>query len=175
MINRRNNMSKIKIYFGAPLFSESEQMYNDYIVSKIRKQFGEQVDVYNPQENEALNDKAGYADATMIFNGDNEYLDNSDILIALLDGQTIDAGLASEIGRFSVSGKLIIGLYTDSRQGTYGNQQKIDALDEIAENQFHYLNLYTVGAIKENGFIVKSVRELVEDIGQFIKGYNGEI
>ena len=159
-------MKKNKIYFGAPLFSEMEQMYNEKLVKNIRDVFGDSVDVYLPQENEALNDKSGYASAQMIADGDNQHLEESDILIAVIDGQTMDVGLASEIGYFYGMNKPIIALYTDVRQGTHGNQKKIDALDEVGENQFAYANLYTLGLIKNRGKIVTSSYELMSELNE---------
>jgi hypothetical protein len=47
------------------------------------------------------------------------------------------------------------------------NQQKLDALQQVAENQFHYLNLYTTGLIKLNGKIVTSVDDLVAAIDEY--------
>lgn len=159
---------KYKIYFGAPLFSESEQLYNEYVVGKIRERFGDKVDVYNPMENEAINDKSKYADSQMISRGDNEYLKDSDVLIAVLDGVAVDAGLAAEVGFFYSTGRPIIGVYTDSRQGTYGNKDKIDALEVIGENQMAYLNLYLVGVIKDRGKLVRSSEELLDVLGDLI-------
>lgn len=149
-----------KIYFASPLFSMSEQSFNEQVVEYIRENIPG-VEVYLPQENESINDKSGYADSEMIANGDNKYLEEADILVAVLDGQTVDVGVAAEVGYFYSMNKPIIGLYTDSRQGTYGNQQKIDALDEIAESQFSYINLYLVGLIKMRGDIFNNVEELV--------------
>lgn len=149
-----------KIYFASPLFSMSEQNFNEQVVEYIRENIPG-VEVYLPQENESINDKSGYADSEMIANGDNKYLEEADILVAVLDGQTVDVGVAAEVGYFYSMNKPIIGLYTDSRQGTYGNQQKIDALDEIAESQFSYINLYLVGLIKMRGDIFNNVEELV--------------
>ncbi|WP_225744528.1 hypothetical protein [Marinilactibacillus sp. Marseille-P9653] len=58
--------------------------------------------------------------------------------------------------------KPIIALYTDSRQGSFGNQQKLNAVDEVAESQFSYVNLYIVGLIKNRGKIVQSKKELLD-------------
>ena len=149
-----------KIYFASPLFSMSEQSFNEQVVEYIRESIPG-AEVYLPQENESINDKSGYADSEMIANGDNKYLEEADILVAVLDGQTVDVGVAAEVGYFYSMNKPILGLYTYSRQGTYGNQQKIDALDEIAESQFSYINLYLVGLIKMRGDIFTRVEELV--------------
>lgn len=157
-----------KIYFGGGLFSEMELMYNRYVVDMIRKKYGDQVDVYLPQENEAINDKSGFANSLDIASGDNAYLEKTDIMIALLDGVTPDSGLSAEIGYFYSFNRPILGIYSDTRQGTHGNQQKIDALDDIAESQFSYINLYTVGLVKQRGKILRSAEELVERLGDYL-------
>lgn len=148
-----------KIYLGGPLFSEMEAHYNKMLANEIRSHFN--VEVYNPIENEAINDKSGYADSIMIAEGDNAHLEESDVLVALLDGPVVDPGLAAEIGYFYSMNKPIIALYTDSRQGSFGNQQKLDAIGEVAESQFSYVNLYIVGLIKKRGVIVNSKESLL--------------
>ncbi len=157
-----------KIYFGGSLFSEMELMYNRYVVDMIREKYGDKVDVYLPQENEAINDKSGFANSLDIASGDNAYLEKTDIMIALLDGVTPDSGLSAEIGYFYSFNRPILGIYSDTRQGTHGNQQKIDALDDIAESQFSYINLYTVGLVKQRGEILRSAEELVERLGDYL-------
>lgn len=158
----------LKIYFGAPLFNEMEQLYNEHVVNKIREKYGDQVKIYLPQENAAINDKSGFADSLAIAQGDNAYLEEADLLIAVLDGVTPDSGLSAELGYFYSLERPILGLYTDTRQGTHGNQEKIAALDEIAESQFSYINLYTVGLVKLRGEILSSSDALVEKIGEYI-------
>ncbi|MGX7349456.1 nucleoside 2-deoxyribosyltransferase [Dolosicoccus paucivorans] len=157
-----------KIYFGGPLFSESELNYNAQLVQKIRERFKGQVDVYLPQENEAINDKSGYASSIDIFEGDVAYLDESDLLIALLDGPVVDPGLAAEIGYYYHLDRPILALYSDMRQGHFNNQQKIDALEETAESQFSYINLFVVGAVKKRGQIVKTSDQLLDAIDQWL-------
>jgi nucleoside 2-deoxyribosyltransferase len=167
----------MKAYLANGLFSEADQAYNAYLAHRIRMSFP-WVDLYVPQENEALNDKTGYADSRSIFKGDNEYLDGADILIAVLDGIEIDSGVAAEVGRYLAHTELeanlnttgrgnyapryVFGLYTDVRQQGAENAKKIDALvNEVAENQFMYRNLYVVGGIKEHGVIASSSDELI--------------
>lgn len=157
-----------RIYFAAPLFSESEIMYNHFAVNNIRKKFGDEVEIYLPQENTGINDKRQYADSIMIANGDNEHLEKADILIAVIDGQSPDVGVAAEVGYFYSMNKPIIAIYSDSRQGTYDNQQKIDALDDIAESQFSYVNLYLIGLIKQRGEIVRGYEELLKVLPDYV-------
>ncbi|SFK26310.1 Nucleoside 2-deoxyribosyltransferase [Marinilactibacillus piezotolerans] len=155
-----------KIYLGGPLFSEMEASYNKWLANEIRSKLN--VEVYNPVENEAINDKSGYADSIMIAEGDNAHLETSDVLVALLDGSVVDPGLAAEIGYFYSMNKPIVALYTDSRQGSFGNQQKLDAIDEVAESQFSYVNLYIVGLIKKRGVIVTSKEKLLNCLEEII-------
>lgn len=157
----------MKIYFAAPMFAKSDLVYNAYLVNQIRERYPE-VEIYLPQENEAINDKTAYADSQMIALADTEKVLESQLMIALLDGMSIDAGVASEIGVAYSKNIPVLGLYTDSRQQGATNTKKIRALQEIGENQFHYLNLYTVGLIKLNGAIFSEEEKLFENIGQYL-------
>lgn len=159
----------MNIYFAAPLFAKSDLLYNAMLVKKIRA-VSEDLTVYLPQENEAINDKTAYADSKMIALADTEKVLESDLMIALLDGLTIDAGVASEIGVAYAKGIPVIGLYTDSRQQGGSHPKKLEALQQVAENQFHYLNLYIVGLIKLNGSIVSDETELLEALKVYLKG-----
>ncbi|MGM0157402.1 nucleoside 2-deoxyribosyltransferase [Enterococcus sp. AZ191] len=159
----------MKIYFAAPLFAKSDLLYNAMLVKKIRA-VSEDLTVYLPQENEAINDKTAYADSKMIALADTEKVLESDLMIALLDGLMIDAGVASEIGVAYAKSIPVVGLYTDSRQQGGSHPKKLEALQQVAENQFHYLNLYTVGLIKLNGSIVSDETELLEALKVYLKG-----
>lgn len=162
----RKNMST-KVYFASPLFSDMELMFNEAVVEYLRSE-NENLEIYLPQENMAINDKSLYADSLMIAKGDNDKLLEADVLIAVLDGPVIDVGVATEIGVAYAKGMKIYGLYTDTRQGFTATDEKITALkNEVAENQFHYVNLFTVGCIKENGMICTSVDELVSEMNKY--------
>ena len=150
----------MNIYFAAPLFAKSDLLYNADLVNQIRSTYP-QADIYLPQENASINDKSAYADSKMIAQADTEKVLESDLMIALLDGLTIDPGVASEIGVAFAKEIPVLGLYTDS-------QQKITALKTVAENQFHYLNLYTVGLIKLNGEIYSSENALLEGLAAYL-------
>lgn len=157
----------MNIYFAGPMFAQADLRYNDYLVEQIR-QLNSRYHVYLPQENETINDKTAYADSQMIALADTERVLESDLLVALLDGNTIDPGVASEIGIAYAKQIPIIGLYTDTRQQGTDNPKKITALRTTAENQFHYLNLYTVGLIKLNGQIATSEKEFLTMIQAFL-------
>ena len=158
----------MKIYFANGLFSQADFEFNARIVADLRAQVPG-VDIYLPQENAAINDKEAYADSKMIAQADTDELLSADLVVAVLDGITIDAGVASEIGVAYARAIPIVGLYTDSRQQGAGNQQKLAALQSIAENQFHYLNLYTTGLIKLNGTIVNNTADLAKAVAKYNK------
>lgn len=159
-------MSK-KIYYASPLFSEMEFAYNEFLVKKIREQYPE-VEVYSPQEQGDINDKNAYADSIAIAKYDTDALLESSLVVAVLDGAAIDVGVATEIGVAYQAGIPVLGLYTDSRQQGATNKQKLDALQQPAESQFAYINLYTVGLIKMNGTIFTNSSDLVRGIQSYL-------
>lgn len=159
-------MSK-KIYFASPLFSEMEKLYNEKLVLSIRETYPG-VSVYVPQEQGEINDKNAYADSIAIAKYDTDALLDSQLMVAILDGSSIDVGVATEIGVAYQAGIPIIGLYTDSRQQGATNSKKLDALQEVAESQFSYINLYTVGLIKMNGAIYSTSEEFISAINAYL-------
>jgi nucleoside 2-deoxyribosyltransferase len=162
----------MNIYFAAPMFAKSDLVYNAYLVKTIRDSYPE-VAIYLPQENEAINDKTAYADSKMIALADTEKVLESQLMIALLDCITIDAGVASEIGVAYAKNIPILGLYTDTRQQGSEHPKKLAALQTAGENQFHYLNLYTVGLVKLNGEIYSTEEALLKGLAAYIE--NSEV
>ena len=148
----------MKVYFANDLFNDATLMYNEHVVSKIEEELPD-VEVYLPQRNDAINDKTQYADSLTIVKADYEELEDSDVLIAVIDSD--DSGVALEIGMFYMMNKPIIGIYTDTRRIAYGNEQKKEAIDILGENQIAYTNLMVIGAIKERGELVDNHEEAI--------------
>ncbi|MDT2813449.1 nucleoside 2-deoxyribosyltransferase [Vagococcus carniphilus] len=159
-------MSK-QIYFASPLFSDMERVYNESLVKKIRAMYPE-LNIYLPQEQGEINDKESYADAKMIAKYDTDSLLGSQLVLAILDGVSIDVGVASEIGVAYQAGIPVLGLFTDSRQQGADNQKKITALKEVGESQFPYMNLYTSGLIKLNGQILTNEEDWLKEITTYL-------
>jgi len=127
-------------------------------------------EVYAPQRNITINDKTKSADSVAIFDGDTGQLESSDILVAVLDGIAVDAGVAAEIGYMAAKGTRILGLLTDVRESSKTvNPAKIEMLSGIAENQFSYVNLYVVGAVKKKGQIFTSRKDLLDYLKEFLQ------
>lgn len=159
----------MKAYLANGLFSLGDRIVNEQLAVAIRDAISS-IELYVPQENDAINDKTAYADSLAIAQADLEMLQKSDVLVAVLDGVEIDSGVAAEIGAFAMLNRPIIGVFTDVRQQGRDNMQKIEALvrDGI-ENQFVYRNLFVVGLIKRNGIITTSIEEAVKAIQKFNK------
>ena len=159
----------MKAYLANGLFSLGDRLVNEQLAVAIRDAISS-IELYVPQENDAINDKTAYADSLAIAQADLEMLQKSDVLVAVLDGVEIDSGVAAEIGAFAMLNRPIIGVFTDVRQQGRDNMQKIEALvrDGI-ENQFVYRNLFVVGLIKRNGIITSSIEEAVKAIRKFNK------
>lgn len=149
----------MKIYLANGLFSEADYLYNEILYKQLTDAGYE---VYAPQKNTKINDKSKSADSRMIYHGDVERLEWCDVLLVVLDGLVVGPGAACEIGYLAAKGKPVIGLYTDSREPSKTiNAGKVELLNTIAESQFAYINLFVVGAIKENGEIVGSRDEMM--------------
>lgn len=163
----KKELHKMKFYFANDLFNEATQDYNEKIARRLEETFGEELSLYVPQRNEAINDKDAYADAQMIANADYEELEDSDALIAVLDTQ--DFGVGLEIGIMYQQGKPIIGIYTDVRQKGADNPKKIAALSQVGQNQFAYVNLMATGLILNNGYLVTNTDDLLKAVADLLE------
>lgn len=149
----------MKAYLANGLFSIGDRYVNEVLAKAIREAVSG-IDLYVPQENDAINDKSNYADSLAIAEADLASLQQSDVLIAVIDGVEIDSGVAAEIGAFSMLKRPIVALFSDVRQLGRDNTQKIEALiADGLENQFIYRNLFVVGLLKQNGTIVQTIEE----------------
>lgn len=157
-----------KGYLANGLFSVGDRMVNDYIEHRFSVDFNsENLDLYVPQNNEAINDKTSFADSLAIMKTDREELMKSDFLIAVIDGVEIDAGVSAEIGLFASTGKPIYALYTDVRLQGNKNGNKLRALrKDPTENQFMYRNLFVIGLIKEHGEIYHTIEDLISNVSR---------
>jgi nucleoside 2-deoxyribosyltransferase/SAM-dependent methyltransferase len=140
-----------KIYWANAMFSEADREFNRKCADILRKA-GYQV--FLPQE-AAVNRETSPSPRD-IFRVDTSEILQSDVLIACIDQETIDCGVACEIGIAFAYGIPIIGLYTDIRQYRKGPGRM-------------YKNPYVLGAIEAIGEIVSSVEELLQVIPKHIR------
>lgn len=176
-------MRPINIYLAGSIFYEKDVLYNKMLAEKIRAKAEEleiPIDLYSPVENKTINDKTKFADSRMIYAGDYERLEKTDLLVCCIDGDLPPIGTTCEIGIFSEMAKQspnksVVALFTDSRDGFKTIiPEKIDVMKEgIAESQFSYTNLFLVGTIHSCGSLVNNVDDFIKEIGlRLIKIYD---
>ncbi|MDR3543678.1 MAG: nucleoside 2-deoxyribosyltransferase [Desulfosporosinus sp.] len=106
-----------KIYLAAPLFSEAEKNFNVQLKQTLSSHFN----VYLPQEDgmlivDLVKSGVSFSKASqMVFDADIRAINDSDILLIVLDGRTVDEGAAMELGYAFSKGKQCIGYSTDPR------------------------------------------------------------
>lgn len=101
---------KTKIYLAGALFSLAEQEFNKLFKMRIENNFN--VEVFLPQ----VKCKGLEDNPIKIFEKCKEGINESNLMIAILDGTDVDSGTAWEVGYSYVSNKTIIGIRTDFRQ-----------------------------------------------------------
>lgn len=163
----------MKVYLAGSIFYYGDLLRNTEWAKRLREEFPN-IDLYSPVENTDINGVEGkkkFAGSREIAQADNARLDNTDILIACIDGDVLPSGTCAEIGVFREKvrrgdHKYIVGIATDNRECsiTHSEAKDIGGASDICENQYCYQNLYVVGCIKESGVMVHNIDEAIEFI-----------
>ena len=163
----------MNIYLAGPIFFYGDYLRNIEWATKIREAFPD-VYLYSPVENTEINGVEGkkkFAGSQEIANGDNIRLNNTDILIACIDGDCLPAGTSAEIGKFHEKiergdDKLLIGICTDTRQcfNTHSDAKDMGGRASLGEQQYSYQNLYVTGLIKQAGVLVDNIDAVIHEI-----------
>jgi nucleoside 2-deoxyribosyltransferase len=115
---RGNSDGLPRLYLAAPLFSSAERQFNVDLTRQLSCRFR----VFLPQRDgrlltelvrEGLTPKDA---ADCVFTADTTAIRECDVLVAVLDGRSIDEGVAFEIGFAFSLGKTCVGLQTDVRR-----------------------------------------------------------
>ena len=165
-------------YLAGGIFCYGDYLRNTEWAAKLRAAFPT-INLYSPIENTDINGVEGkkkFAGSQEIANGDNKRLDNTDVLIACIDGDVIPAGTAAEIGKFHEKiergdHKLIVGICTDNRQCHLTHSIAKDQGGALApgEQQYSYHNLYVTGLIKQAGTLVDNIDDAIKIIKDWIR------
>lgn len=105
------------VYLAAPLFNDMERSFNERLTALIEP-FAK---VFLPQrDGKLMRDmlRQGMplvAARQIVFEADVNALKQCNHVVAVLDGRTVDEGVAFEIGYARALGKMCIGLKTDDR------------------------------------------------------------
>ena len=161
----------MKAYLAGSIFYYGDELRNREWAAKIREAIPD-IDLYSPIENTDINGTEGkkkFAGSQEIANADNERLNNTDVLIACIDGDVLPAGTCAEIGvmyekirRGDV--KYVIGICTDNRQCALTHSEAKDqgGAAALGEQQYSYQNLYVTGLIKQSGVLVNNIDDAIK-------------
>jgi len=174
----------MKIYLAGPIFTYGDLLRNTEWAAKIRAALPG-VDLYSPVENTAINGVEGkkkFAGSKEIAKGDNDRLNNTDVLVACIDGDVLPSGTCAEIGKFHEKiergdAKHIIGICTDNRQCylTHSEAKNIGGASALGEQQYSYQNLYVTGLIKQYGDLVYTIDEVIDILKSYACEYDQEV
>lgn len=163
----------MNIYLAGPIFCLGDKLRNDYFDEKILDSFPG-VNLYDPLRNTSINGSEGkkrFAGSQEIALADNERLNNTDVLIACIDGDVLPSGTSAEIGKFHEKiergdHKYIVGICTDTRQCylTHSEAKNAGGAASLGEQQYSYQNLYVTGLIKQGGVLVSNIDDAIEFI-----------
>lgn len=171
----------MRIYMAGPIFFEADRLRNQLWYDKLKTAFPNAY-IYDPLQNTDINGAEGkkkFAGSQEIGRGDNIRLDNTDVLIACIDGDVLPSGTCAEIGKFQEKiargdNKYIIGICTDTRQCylTHSVEKDIGGASSLGEQQYSYQNLYVVSLIKDGGVLVSSIDEVIEELKKVYDKYD---
>lgn len=170
----------MNIYLAGSIFYYGDVLRNTEWAKKIRDAIPN-VNLYSPIENTDINGAEGkkkFAGSQEIANGDNIRLNNTDILIACIDGDVLPSGTCAEIGKFhekieNGAHKYIIGICTDNRQCYLTHSEVKDAggAAALGEQQYSYQNLYVTGLIKQGGVLVSNIDDAIAALKEYAKEF----
>lgn len=171
----------MRIYQAGPIFFQADKFRNDYFFKKLTEAFPDAY-IYDPLQNTDINGVEGkkkFGGSQEIANGDNIRLDNTDVLIACIDGDVLPSGTCAEIGKFHEKimrgdNKFLIGICTDTRQCflTHSEAKDVGGAASLGEQQYSYQNLYVTGLIKQAGVLVSSIEEAIEELKKVYSKYD---
>ncbi|WP_407281662.1 nucleoside 2-deoxyribosyltransferase [Methanolobus sp. WCC1] len=120
---------KKQIYLAGPLFSQAERDFNVLLRDRLVEM---EFSVFLPQEDGNDTESSRMEDRQKnIFDNDVSGIDNSDIVLAVLDGGSdVDSGTAWEMGYAYAKGIPVLGLKTDFR--TFGDEGIVNLMMEMA-------------------------------------------
>ena len=110
-------MSKIHVYLAGGLFNEAERAYNTTLAKEIRyhvvykENSVQSFEVFVPQETEFDVEKQGQA----LYVQETEQIKQSNVVVALLEGEALDSGTCFEIGYARALNIPVIVYTTDVR------------------------------------------------------------
>jgi nucleoside 2-deoxyribosyltransferase/predicted secreted protein len=119
--------ARYRIYLAAPLFSEAERLFNASVARLLRDHLFE---VHLPQEAGDDSDIRDIREQERLFLSNKTALEDSDVIIAIIDGADADSGTAWEMGYAFAREKPVIALRTDFRR--VGHHEQVNLMLELS-------------------------------------------
>ena len=173
----------MNIYLAGSIFYYGDVLRNTEWAAKIRAALPN-INLYSPIENTDINGTEGkkkFAGSQEIAEADNRRLDNTDVLIACIDGDVLPSGTCAEIGVMREKirrgdHKFVIGICTDNRQCylTHSEAKNNGGAASLGEQQYSYQNLYVTGLIKQSGFLVSNIEDAIEILCRIAPEFKGD-
>ena len=105
--------ARYRVYLAAPLFSQAERLFNGSVARLLRDHL---FDVHMPQEAGNDSESRDIRDQERLFLFNKKALEDSDYIVAIIDGADADSGTAWEMGYAFAQKKPVIALRTDFRR-----------------------------------------------------------
>jgi nucleoside 2-deoxyribosyltransferase len=115
-----------KIYLSGPLFSRGEIAWGKCVKRFLEDRL-DGVPIIWPHEIVPC-----LALPRQIFQANLQALNECDIMVAMLDGSSVDDGTAWEIGYFFMQGKKILGIRTDFRRAGETDSSRVNLMIECS-------------------------------------------
>jgi nucleoside 2-deoxyribosyltransferase len=109
-----NPLNKMKIYLAGPLFTQADRLWNRRIADELRG-LDPSLEVLLPQDAAVNALENGVLNFHTLFQGCIEGIQQSDVIVANLDGSDSDSGTSFECGFAFALGKPVLGIRTDLR------------------------------------------------------------
>lgn len=167
----------MNMYLAGPIFTLGDKFRNDYFYGKLKEAFPD-ASIYDPLQNTDINGVEGkkkFAGSQEVAKADNARLDDTDVLVACIDGDVLPSGTCAEIGKFHEKiargdRKFIAGICTDNRQCnlTHSDAKDAGGAASLGEQQYSYQNIYVTGLIKQGGVLVSNIDDAILAIKEFV-------
>lgn len=105
--------SRYRVYLAAPLFSAAERLFNASLARLLRDHL---FAVHLPQEAGDDSESRDIREQEQLFSLNKTALEESDVIVAIIDGADADSGTAWEMGYAFAQKKPVIALRTDFRR-----------------------------------------------------------
>jgi nucleoside 2-deoxyribosyltransferase len=115
----------MKVFLAAPLFSDAEREFNSRIAMRLRH---DRFEVWLAQEAPFVH-TGTHKEKKIIYECDVSALKTCEVMVAVLDGVEVDAGVAYEMGYAKALGKPIVGFKTDHR--TFSGVEEVNLMLEV--------------------------------------------